>query len=59
MQFSVIAVVATLVAVVSATNPANVYGQCGGLNWTGAKSCVSTATCTYINAYYSQCYPKP
>lgn len=31
------------------------YGQCGGENWTGGTSCVSGYTCTYSNAYYSQC----
>ncbi|KAJ7596102.1 lipolytic enzyme [Mycena floridula] len=33
------------------------WGQCGGISWTGAKSCVSGATCTVINPYYSQCLP--
>jgi cellulose 1,4-beta-cellobiosidase len=31
------------------------YGQCGGLTYTGATVCVSPYTCTYSNAYYSQC----
>lgn len=30
------------------------YGQCGGIGWTGCTVCVSS-TCTYGNAYYSQC----
>ncbi|KAJ3379113.1 hypothetical protein HDU84_007042 [Entophlyctis sp. JEL0112] len=30
------------------------YGQCGGETWTGATCCVSS-TCTYSNAWYSQC----
>ncbi|RVD83201.1 uncharacterized protein DFL_007598 [Arthrobotrys flagrans] len=33
------------------------YGQCGGVGWTGPTSCVSGWTCTYSNAYYSQCLP--
>ncbi|KAJ1564712.1 hypothetical protein HK096_006641 [Nowakowskiella sp. JEL0078] len=33
----------------------SLYGQCGGLTYTGATCCVSGATCTYSNAYYSQC----
>ncbi|KAK6512451.1 hypothetical protein TWF481_001337 [Arthrobotrys musiformis] len=33
------------------------WGQCGGIGWTGATSCVSGACCTYQNAYYSQCLP--
>jgi poly(3-hydroxybutyrate) depolymerase len=30
------------------------YGQCGGLNYTGPKCC-SQGTCKYSNDYYSQC----
>ncbi|KAK0211167.1 cellobiohydrolase II [Desarmillaria ectypa] len=35
----------------------SVYGQCGGIGWNGAKTCVSGSTCTYVNDYYSQCLP--
>ncbi|KAG9034815.1 hypothetical protein FRB95_012508 [Tulasnella sp. JGI-2019a] len=31
------------------------YSQCGGIGWTGGTTCVSPYTCTYGNAYYSQC----
>ncbi|KAJ6541531.1 putative acetyl xylan esterase [Mycena capillaripes] len=31
------------------------WGQCGGLQWTGAKCCQSPFTCKASNAYYSQC----
>jgi len=31
------------------------WGQCGGIGWTGATSCVSPYTCTYVNDWYSQC----
>jgi len=31
------------------------WGQCGGDGWTGGTVCVSPYTCTYTNAYYSQC----
>jgi cellulose 1,4-beta-cellobiosidase len=31
------------------------WGQCGGQGWTGPTTCVSPYTCTYVNAYYSQC----
>ncbi|KAG8953216.1 hypothetical protein FRC04_002626 [Tulasnella sp. 424] len=31
------------------------YGQCGGASYTGPTVCVSPFTCTYSNAYYSQC----
>jgi endo-1,4-beta-xylanase len=30
------------------------YGQCGGTGWTGGTVCVGS-TCTYSNAWYSQC----
>jgi protocatechuate 3,4-dioxygenase beta subunit len=31
------------------------YGQCGGTGWTGGTLCISPYTCTYSNAWYSQC----
>ncbi|KAJ4410629.1 hypothetical protein N0V82_009179 [Gnomoniopsis sp. IMI 355080] len=31
------------------------YAQCGGTGWTGSTVCASPYTCTYENAYYSQC----
>ncbi|KAL7906609.1 carbohydrate-binding module family 1 protein [Trichoderma velutinum] len=31
------------------------YGQCGGQGWAGPTACASGSTCTYQNAYYSQC----
>jgi len=33
------------------------WAQCGGVNWTGATTCVSGYVCTYSNDYYSQCIP--
>ncbi|KAG8986050.1 hypothetical protein FRB93_005526 [Tulasnella sp. JGI-2019a] len=33
---------------------AALYGQCGGLYWTGA-TCCSSGTCTLGNAYYYEC----
>ncbi|TFK83955.1 glycoside hydrolase family 10 protein [Polyporus arcularius HHB13444] len=33
------------------------WGQCGGIGWTGATTCVSGTVCTVMNAYYSQCLP--
>ncbi|KAJ7491335.1 beta-glucosidase [Mycena galericulata] len=35
---------------------ATLYGQCGGIGWTGATTC-SQGVCTALNAYYSQCLP--
>ncbi|PYI08779.1 hypothetical protein BO78DRAFT_440339 [Aspergillus sclerotiicarbonarius CBS 121057] len=34
---------------------AKMYEQCGGLNFSGATSCVSGAVCKKWNPYYSQC----
>ncbi|KAF7367969.1 Lipolytic enzyme [Mycena sanguinolenta] len=33
------------------------WGQCGGIGWNGATTCVSGTVCTVLNAYYSQCLP--
>jgi len=35
------------------------YGQCGGVDWTGSTTCCSGSICTYQNQYYSQCIPIP
>ncbi|UKZ94651.1 uncharacterized protein TrAFT101_009505 [Trichoderma asperellum] len=37
---------------------AAVYGQCGGIGWSGATCCVSGAQCSALNDYYSQCVPS-
>ncbi|EJD06357.1 CEL4a mannanase [Fomitiporia mediterranea MF3/22] len=33
------------------------WGQCGGIGWSGATTCVSGTVCTVQNPYYSQCLP--
>ncbi|KAI0373431.1 alpha/beta-hydrolase [Pilatotrama ljubarskyi] len=33
------------------------WGQCGGIGWTGATTCVSGTACVKLNDYYSQCQP--
>ncbi|KAK6527515.1 hypothetical protein TWF694_004498 [Orbilia ellipsospora] len=33
------------------------YGQCGGIGYTGPTVCVAAAACTSFNAYYYQCVP--
>ncbi|OCH95076.1 glycoside hydrolase [Obba rivulosa] len=33
------------------------WGQCGGIGWTGATTCVSGTVCTELNSYYFQCLP--
>ncbi|KAG9105206.1 hypothetical protein FRC07_009503, partial [Ceratobasidium sp. 392] len=34
-----------------------VYGQCGGIGYTGSTVCDAGSTCTVINSYYYQCLP--
>ncbi|KAF7314754.1 Lipolytic enzyme [Mycena kentingensis (nom. inval.)] len=34
-----------------------VWGQCGGMGWTGPTTCVSGTTCVFSNPWYSQCLP--
>jgi len=36
------------------TGGQTLYGQCGGIGWTGPTSC-SQGTCNVLNPYYSQC----
>ncbi|TCD60013.1 hypothetical protein EIP91_010912 [Steccherinum ochraceum] len=35
----------------------SVYGQCGGINWTGGTTCDTGSVCTKLNDYYFQCLP--
>ncbi|EJD06385.1 endo-1,4-beta-xylanase A precursor [Fomitiporia mediterranea MF3/22] len=35
-----------------------VWGQCGGIGWTGPTTCVSGTSCVTSNPYYSQCIPS-
>jgi hypothetical protein len=39
----------------SSGSTAQMYGQCGGKNWTGATTCPSGTSCKKMNDYYSQC----
>ncbi|KAG8945494.1 hypothetical protein FRC04_000779 [Tulasnella sp. 424] len=48
----------TTTTAASSTGTVAAYGQCGGLTYTGATTCVSGYTCTYSNDYYSQCVPS-
>ncbi|KAK6354767.1 hypothetical protein TWF696_003903 [Orbilia brochopaga] len=34
-----------------------IYGQCGGIGWTGPTTCTSGNSCVSLNPYYSQCLP--
>ncbi|OLN92797.1 putative mannan endo-1,4-beta-mannosidase F [Colletotrichum chlorophyti] len=50
--------VAGLLAIAaSASAQQTLWGQCGGQNWDGPKTCVSGAVCQYSNQWYSQCVP--
>ncbi|KAI0724491.1 hypothetical protein C8T65DRAFT_734111 [Cerioporus squamosus] len=40
------------------SSAAPLYGQCGGIGWTGATTCVAGATCTKQNDFYFQCVPS-
>ncbi|KAJ7766056.1 hypothetical protein B0H16DRAFT_1792884 [Mycena metata] len=48
-------IIVFVVSGVGAQNP--VWGQCGGLNWTGQTTCVAGSVCTFQSSYYSQCLP--
>ncbi|EPS39313.1 hypothetical protein H072_6903 [Dactylellina haptotyla CBS 200.50] len=55
--------ISTLLVIVGLIAPAalaqqTLWGQCGGIGWTGATNCVTGACCVYNNAYYSQCLPS-
>ncbi|EJD44168.1 endoglucanase [Auricularia subglabra TFB-10046 SS5] len=53
MKFAVAAAtIAGLVPATLAQSP--VWGQCGGIGWTGPTTCVSGSVCTKQNDYYSQ-----
>jgi len=42
----------------TSTSVSPIYGQCGGQGWSGPTACASGSTCTYSNAWYSQCLPN-
>lgn len=52
-----IALSALLAAAPVALAQQPVWAQCGGIGFTGPTTCVSGATCTKQNDYYSQCLP--
>ncbi|TFY74778.1 hypothetical protein EWM64_g9234 [Hericium alpestre] len=55
MKYILPAAVLLVLPLVSAQSP--VWGQCGGIGWSGATTCVAGSVCTYSNDYYSQCLP--
>jgi len=49
-----------LTALAIAISPAAsvaIYGQCGGIGYTGSTTCDAGTVCTDLNAYYFQCLP--
>ncbi|KAI0821629.1 mannanase [Trametes gibbosa] len=54
-----IGLVTLALALASFANAASpLYGQCGGIGWSGDTTCVAGATCIIQNPYYSQCLPS-
>ncbi|CDO73586.1 Carbohydrate-Binding Module Family 1 / Glycoside Hydrolase Family 6 protein [Trametes cinnabarina] len=53
---SLLALLAVVPSLAYAQSP--VWGQCGGIGWTGSTTCVSGSVCTKQNDYYSQCIPS-
>ncbi|EPS38650.1 hypothetical protein H072_7611 [Dactylellina haptotyla CBS 200.50] len=51
--------IAALIAggAVLASAQQSVWGQCGGIGWTGPTTCSSGNYCSSLNPYYSQCLP--
>ncbi|KIK63017.1 glycoside hydrolase family 5 protein [Collybiopsis luxurians FD-317 M1] len=41
----------------SALAQSPIWGQCGGIGWTGSTTCASGSSCVVSNPYYSQCLP--
>ncbi|KAF7424434.1 hypothetical protein PC9H_009741 [Pleurotus ostreatus] len=56
MKLVVSALVSLAIWATSASATA-VYGQCGGIGFSGDTTCVSGSSCQKLNDYYSQCLP--
>ncbi|TFK68021.1 hypothetical protein BDN72DRAFT_898457 [Pluteus cervinus] len=50
-----VALLSIVLAAQQVSGQAVEWGQCGGINWTGAKTCASGLVCNYVNDYYYQC----
>ncbi|KAK6496014.1 hypothetical protein TWF481_002042 [Arthrobotrys musiformis] len=44
-----------LALICGASAQQTLWGQCGGIGWTGATNCVAGAACSTLNPYYAQC----
>ncbi|KAF7799980.1 hypothetical protein EIP86_011223 [Pleurotus ostreatoroseus] len=54
---SLAAFVAVAATLVSSANAVAVWGQCGGIGFTGSTVCDAGTSCIVVNSYYSQCQP--
>ncbi|QRV75874.1 carbohydrate esterase family 1 protein [Ceratobasidium sp. AG-Ba] len=54
---SIIASVVSIVALVHHVAGVAVWGQCGGIGYSGSTVCDSGSTCVHVNDYYYQCQP--
>ncbi|KAI0259894.1 glycoside hydrolase superfamily [Gloeopeniophorella convolvens] len=54
---SLFAAVSLALSVAPAFAQVSVWGQCGGVYYSGSTTCDSGSACTYVNDYYSQCLP--
>ncbi|KAF3904214.1 Endoglucanase [Orbilia brochopaga] len=53
MKLELAALLAGSAALASAQQ--SMWGQCGGIGWTGPTNCVPGAACSTLNPYYAQC----
>ncbi|KAK6336087.1 hypothetical protein TWF696_001655 [Orbilia brochopaga] len=53
MKLELAALIASGAALASAQQ--TMWGQCGGIGWTGQTNCVPGAACSTLNPYYAQC----
>lgn len=51
------ALVALATTLAGSAHAVAVWGQCGGIGWTGGTTCDAGTVCTVLNPYYSQCLP--
>ncbi|KAK0438641.1 glycoside hydrolase family 10 and carbohydrate-binding module family 1 protein [Armillaria borealis] len=48
----------SLACILRRTSAVAVWGQCGGIGYSGSTECDAGNTCIYFNDYYSQCQPS-
>ncbi|KAK0244735.1 glycoside hydrolase family 10 and carbohydrate-binding module family 1 protein [Armillaria nabsnona] len=48
----------SLACILQRTSAVAVWGQCGGIGYSGSTECDAGNTCIYFNDYYSQCQPS-